>query len=194
MRSACSPVDLDDDKSPTPVCLYRLPHLVHILDLGLHARGNHVALQLSVGRQHAVFDREWLWSQTKRPHLFIVRKLEIDCIERRLHIFAAYTSSHDRRKISAPISYDDYLLRAGQMARDFLFDSFRRDLVARTENDQILDASNDPPVPCSIHLALVASVKPSVAQYVRRLLRTVPVARKNVRPAHNDLVVVANPH
>ena len=66
--------------------------------------------------------------------------------------------------------------------------------MAGAENNQILDPPHDPPVPRSIHLALIAGVKPSVAQHFRGLLRTVPVARKNIRPAHDDLIVVAQPH
>src|SRR5260370_2393825 len=80
------------------------------------------------------------------------------------------------------------------MASDLFFDGFRGNLVTGAENDQILEPANDAPVPRSIHLALVTAVKPSIAQNISRLLRTVPVARKNIWPPDDDLIIVVELH
>src|SRR5579864_1253272 len=117
------------------------------------------------------------------PHLLVMRKLRIDCIQRRLRPLPAHVPRDNRRKISTAISDYHYLLCSGEMASDFLFDRFWRNLVARSENDQILDSAYDPPISGSVTLALIASVKPSIAQHFCGLLRPVPVARKNIRPS-----------
>src|ERR1700731_323245 len=70
-----------------PLRLYRLLHWIHLVNLVLHAGGYQVALQLPVGREHPILDREGLRPQAKCPHLLIVRKLWIDRIERRLRLF-----------------------------------------------------------------------------------------------------------
>src|ERR1700686_424599 len=80
------------------------------------------------------------------------------------------------------------------MASYFLFQGFRRNLVAGAENNQILDPPHNPPVPRSIHLALIAGMKPSVAQHFGGLGRSIPVARKHVWAPHDDLIVVAELH
>ena len=66
--------------------------------------------------------------------------------------------------------------------------------MAGAKNNQILDPPHDAPVSGSIHLALISGVKPSIAEYVGRLLRTIPVAGKNIRAAHDDFLVVAESH
>src|SRR3984885_4900639 len=80
------------------------------------------------------------------------------------------------------------------MASDFLFDGFRRNLMAGAENNQILDAPYDPPISRTVHFALVAGAKPSIAKHFGCLLWPVPIAGKKIRPAHDNLIVVADPH
>src|ERR1700727_2755401 len=80
------------------------------------------------------------------------------------------------------------------MEINFFFDCFRGNLVAGAEDDKILDSSDDSPLSRTIHFALVPRAKPSVSQHFRRLLRTVPIAWKNIGTTHNDLIVLAEPH
>ena len=80
------------------------------------------------------------------------------------------------------------------MARDFVFDRLRRDLVAGAKNNQILDPPNNAPGASRIQFALISSVKPSIAQNLRGLLRTVPVSGKNIGSANYDLIIFGEPH
>src|SRR6058998_3451781 len=96
-------------------------------------------------------------------HLPVMRQLRIYFIERSLHTFGGYISGHDCRKVSAAVADDHNLLGTRQALQQHLFDWLRRDVVAGTEDDEILDASRDPPVPCCIHFSLIAGVKPAVA-------------------------------
>src|ERR1700751_1180103 len=108
------------------------------------------------------------------PNLLVMGKLRIDCIQRRLRLVPAYVPRAKRRGIPTAISHPHHLLRAGKMASDFFFDRFWGNLVARSENNQIFDPAHDPPISGSISLALIASVKPSIAQHFCGLLRPVP--------------------
>src|ERR1700757_2664344 len=80
------------------------------------------------------------------------------------------------------------------MPLDFVLDCFRGKLVSGAEDDQILDASHDPPGSRVIEFALIAGVKPSIAEDFGSLLWPVPVARENVRAANHDFVVLAEFH
>src|ERR1700745_2232072 len=128
------------------------------------------------------------------PNLLVMGKLRIDCIQGGLRLFPAHVPRNNRRKKSAAINHNHHLLCSGEMASDFLFDRFWGNLVARSENNQIFDPAYDPPISGSISLALIARLKPSIAQHFRRLLRPVPVAWKNIWPADDDLLVVAEFH
>ena len=66
--------------------------------------------------------------------------------------------------------------------------------MAGIQNDQIFQPSGDAPFSIRIHVTLIAGVEPAVAQHRRRLLRTVPVAGKNIRAAHENFVVFADFH
>src|SRR5580700_440058 len=80
------------------------------------------------------------------------------------------------------------------MPRDLIFDRFRRNIMAGTQNNEILDSSNDPPVSRVVHLPLVAGVEPAVPQHIASFRRPVPILRKNIRPAYNDLLALAQLH
>src|SRR5277367_6384619 len=80
------------------------------------------------------------------------------------------------------------------MRRDFFFDGLGRDVVAGIENDQIFQPSADAPVAAGVGRALIAGMKPSVAQGARGFLRAIPVARENIRAAHHDFVVLRDFH
>ncbi len=113
----------------------------------------------------------------KRPNLFVVWQVWIDRVHRCLHLFPGHASRDDRRKISTPVTHKHRLLGSGQMSQQFIFDRLGRDVVARAENNQVLDAPDDPPVPCRINFALVAGMKPSLAQRPWRF----PVDGSNIR-------------
>ena len=62
------------------------------------------------------------------------------------------------------------------MLQHFFFNRLGRNVVSRPKNNQVLDPPDNPPVPCRIHFALVAGVKPAIAQDFGGFLRTVPVS------------------
>ena len=80
------------------------------------------------------------------------------------------------------------------MLRDFVFDGLRRNIVAGVEDDQILNAANDPPVSASVDFALVAGVKPAVAEDTRGFFGAISVAGENMWTADNDFFVVCDFH
>ncbi len=60
--------------------------------------------------------------------------------------------------------------------------------MTRIKNDQILDPADNFPVPCRIYLALIAGVKPALAQDLGGFVGPVPVPRKNIGTANDDFV------
>src|SRR5207302_8688616 len=61
-------------------------------------------------------------------------------------------------------------------------------------NDQVLDAPADAPISANVDFALVSGVKPAVLEDAGGFFGAVPVARKNVRAAHDDLIVFGELH
>src|SRR5438132_3043924 len=92
-----------------------------------------------------------------------MRRAGIDLSEHNLHLFGGYAARHDCRKIAAAVA-DEHYLRAGESRCDFFFDGLRGDVVPGPENNQVLDAASNFPVPGCVDLALITGVKPSVAQ------------------------------
>ena len=97
-------------------------------------------------------------------------------------------------EIAAAVTYEDDLLRAGKELRDFLFDGLGRNIVAGIEDDEVLDAADDAPIAANVHFALIAGVKPAVAQDARGFFWAVPIAGKDVRAADYDFFVFADFH
>src|SRR5260370_35263614 len=62
------------------------------------------------------------------------------------------------------------------------------------QDDQILDAAADAPIPTNVDFALISGMKPSVLQDTRSFFRAVPITGKNVRSTHQDLLVLADLH
>ena len=62
------------------------------------------------------------------------------------------------------------------------------------QDNQVLDAAGDAPITANVYFALISGVEPSLLQYAGSFFRAVPVARENVRPAHDDLFVFADLH
>src|ERR1700687_6342233 len=62
------------------------------------------------------------------------------------------------------------------------------------QDDQVLDAAADAPIPANVYFALVAGVEPSILQGAGSFFRAVPVASENVRPAHDDLFIFGQLH
>src|SRR6202040_1324365 len=56
------------------------------------------------------------------------------------------------------------------------------------------DAADDAPVSANVDFALVAGVKPAVAQNARGFLGAVPVARENMRTANDDFLPLSRSH
>src|SRR5712691_6877759 len=130
----------------------------------------------------------------KCPNLLVVRQCPIQSIQRRLHLLAGYAAGHDCRKISAPISHKHNLLRSRNVLQQLILDRLRSDVVTRAKNNEVLDSADNAPVAFCVDLALVPSMKPTVAQHLGGLLWSVPISGKDVRPADDDFIVLAELH
>src|SRR5260370_5743044 len=62
------------------------------------------------------------------------------------------------------------------------------------QDNQVFDAAADTPISANVYFALIAGVEPSVLQNAGSFFRAVPVARENMRPAHNDLFAFSQLH
>src|SRR5579864_7856079 len=80
------------------------------------------------------------------------------------------------------------------MLRNIILYGFWCDLVAGTEDDQILDAADNLPRPGPVLLTLIAGVKPSATEHLGCLLRAIPIAWEYIRALHDNFVVVSQPH
>src|ERR1700687_808887 len=80
------------------------------------------------------------------------------------------------------------------MPRDFVFDGLGRNVVAGGENNQIFDAADDAPISAQVHFALVARMKPAVAEDAGGFFGAIPVAGENVGAADDDFFVVGDFH
>ena len=79
-----------------------------------------------------------------------------------------HVAGDQRAKISAPISHHDHLLRSAQQLPRSFFNRLGRHIVARIQNDQVLDTSADAPVSQLVHFALIAGIEPTIFQYFAR--------------------------
>src|SRR5207302_8079103 len=101
---------------------------------------------------------------------------------------------HESTEIAAPISDDHDLLRRRKKLRYFLLDRFGRNFMPGIQDNQVLDAAADAPIRSNVYFALIAGVEPPLLQYAGSFFGPIPVARENVRPAHDDLFVLADLH
>ena len=118
----------------------------------------------------------------KSSYLFVVRQVRIYCVHCSLCLLPGDGSCNDGGKKTTAVSHQHNLLGSGQIIQQLILDRLRCDVVARPQNNQVLDAPDDAPVPCRVDLALIAGMKPAVAQGFGSLRGTVPVSRKNIRP------------
>src|SRR5712692_1095644 len=175
-------------------CLGVALRIVHGIDFEGIARTDGVAADFAVDGEQPVFRGKNIADNREIPNLAVMRKFGIHIIERRQNGRRFNGPSHEYAEIAAPI-YDDHdLLRRRQKERDFFLNRLRRDVVSRIQDDQVLDAAADAPISANVDFALVASAKPSVLQHASSFFGAVPVARKNVRAAHDDLFVFGNLH
>src|SRR6266702_4000259 len=94
---------------------------------------------------------------------------------------------------SLPLAVSSPLSR-GKTSRINVNFRFRRDVVSGIQNNQILDSAADAPVSPHVCFALITSVKPPTHEGTSCLLGPIPIARKNVRAAHDDFLVLRNLH
>src|SRR6476620_6205843 len=117
--------------------------VVHVFDLAAHALRNQVSLQLPVGCEHLILNRERLFAHTKSANLLVMGMLRIDSVKHGLHLLTAQIAGKDGGKISAAVSDDNHLMGRWQQTLDFILHGFRGKLVPRAQDDQILDAADD---------------------------------------------------
>src|SRR6185437_5275110 len=85
---------------------------------------------------------------------------------------------------------DDNGLRHFRVLVERLLDEARIDLIARGDDD-ILDAVDDEEIAVRIEIADIAGVEASARHRVRGLVRLVPIARHDLRPACANLPAFA---
>ena len=112
----------------------------------------------------------------------------------RLDRLISNRAGDDRGEKTSAVAHQHHLLRSRHRSQQFFLNRFRSDVVAGIQNDQILQPSRNAPVSCGIHFALIAGVKPAIAQHRGRLLRPAPVAGKNIRSANEDFAILAHLH
>src|SRR5690242_10760188 len=116
----------------------------------------------------------------ERAHLFVVRQPAIDAIESGPDLLSCNLPGNDSGQISAPVPHQYYVLGPGQLLQDFIFNRLGSNVVARSEDNQILNPPNNPPIAAGIDLALISSVEPAIAQGLGGFIGTLPVPGKNV--------------
>ena len=112
----------------------------------------------------------------------------VDDIQRRLDFVRAHFARDQRRQISAPVAHHHHLIAPGSSCR--ILSSIGSGAML-CPDPRIIRFLMRPTIfqfPRCVDFALIAGVKPAVAQHFRRLLGTVPISRKNIRPAHHDLL------
>src|SRR5438477_979698 len=164
----------------SPLTLHRDLDAIHLLDLVAQIAANQIAFEFAIRSEQAIFDGECFLAKVKRPHLLIVRELRIHGVNGGLRLLTGDVAGNDRGKIAFAVSHQHHLGCAGQLLQDLFFNGFGRDVMAGAENNQILDAAHDAPVPARVDFALVSGVEPTIAQRLGSFLGTVPVAGKNV--------------
>src|SRR3990172_11533169 len=117
----------------------------------------------------------------KGSDALIVRQLLVHRLHRRFHMVAADVPRDESGEIALPVSHHNDLLGAGEGPEQLVLDRFRRYVMAGTQDQQILDASGDPPVSGAVRLALIARMEPAVAQDAGGGLRPPPVTLEDVR-------------
>src|SRR5208282_1227116 len=176
-------------------CGFLLIHLVHF---SRKARSDRVALEFAVHSQQAVFDCEWLRHHVKASNLLVVGKINVHGFNRGLNArfleSICRTGGNKRGKKAALIAQQHNLLSFGQSGGEGLLERLRRDVMARIENDEVLDAAGDPPIAARVRLALIARMKPASFESFLGFGWPLPVARKHVRSAHEDFTIFRERH
>src|SRR5437899_8100428 len=126
--------------------------------------------------------------------LLVVRTIAIHRIQSRAHRRLRDIAGDERRHVAAAVADQNGVLCAGKQIQELLLDWFRGDIVAGVENNQVFDAADNAPIPCGIHLALIAGEEPAVTKNTRGFFGAVPVAWKKIWTAHEDFLVIAKTH
>src|SRR5579859_7786699 len=175
---------------PAPGSRFAFQRLsVHRIDFCRESRTDGIPPQFAHHRQESAFGREFLAEHGEVANLTIVRKLWIQTLQRGSYLGGLDWTRHQRAEKTAPVADHNNLLSRGQEPGQFLFDGLGSNLVAGIEHNQVLDAPDDPPIPTHIHFTLIPGMEPAIPQHSRRFFRTVPISRKNIRPADQDLLV-----
>ena len=167
---------------------------VHRRNLRRKAPVDGVAPQLPVAGHQPVSGDKQVRQYREVSHLPVMRQIRVHRIDRFLRVRRRDVAGDQRAEIPAPVAHHHYLLRSGQQLRDPFFNRLRRHVVARIQNNQVLDPSADPPISKLVHFTLIAGIKPAIFQYPFGLLGLVPILRKNMRPSHQNLFVFTKLH
>src|SRR6266478_272444 len=153
-----------------------------------------VATNFAHGREQPALRGKSIADNGEISNPAVMRKFGIHGTQRRLNGCGFELPGHEYAEIAAPIADHHDLLRRGKKPDDFFLDRFGRYVVPGIQNDQVLDAAADAPISAHVDFALVAGVKPSVMQRAGSFLWAIPVARENVWPAHDDLLIFSELH
>src|ERR1700740_327001 len=105
-----------------------------------------------------------------------MRQRWIDCVESRLHLSGCHVASYKQGQKTAAITDHHRKLRGRQMRQNLVLNRLRRNVMAGVEDEKVLNSADNFPISRGVHLALIAGVKPAVAQNFRGFVRTVPVS------------------
>ena len=117
----------------------------------------------------------------KGANLLVVRQMRIDRVDgawacSRVALPVTITERYPR-----PLPTSTACWAPGRFLQQLVFDRLGRNVVTRTQDNQVLDAPDDAPVPCRVDFALVAGVKPAVAQRPWRF----PAAGSSIREKYS---------
>src|SRR5215510_5372403 len=168
--------------------------LIERADFTLEMGRDRVASQFAVSRQQPALDSQRLLVDVESVDAFVMRQLGVDPLQGLLDLLAFDIAGDERGQETPPVAHHHALLRAGQIEQDLFFDRFWRDVVARIENDQVLDATDDGPIALLVNFALITRAEPTVVESLRRRIGLVPITREDIRPMNQNFIAFAETH
>jgi len=174
------------EAAPFHVCagisgLHSLFDCIHFFNICLESLRDQITLQLSIRGQQTVFNGKRLRADSEPAHLLIMRQFGVDCIQRGLHLGLTNASGNDSRKITAAVAHEHHLRRSGKTSQDIFFNRLGRNVVTGGKDNQVLDPSHNPPIPCLVYFPLISGMEPTVTLCIRSFVRPVdPLAASHL--------------
>src|SRR5262245_27885153 len=168
--------------------------LIERADFTLEPGRDRVAPQFTVRGHQPALDGQLLLVDVESMDAFVMRQLGVDRFQGPLDLLAFDIAGYERGQETPPVAHHHALLRADQIEQDLFFDRFWRDVVARIEDDQILDATDDGPIALLVNFALITRAKPTAVESLRRRIGLVPITYEDIRPMNQNFIAFAETH